>query len=312
MTHYARLGVADRPRHHFDDFFWSFITIFQVLTGEDWNAVMYDAMRTVGSWTCLYFIAIVVIGNYVVLNLFLAILLDNFSGLAGLDTDGAEKNDPDARHAALVEQKRAEKHEEEKERRREQRRDLEKKRELVKDAANVEGDERRAKAATRRLRASALRKSLESFVTHKWFDQFMLGMIVLSSCLLAVDAPAEVDEGSRLKYWLDIFDAVFVGIFVVEAALKIVALGKRYFKNNWNVLDFCIVSLGVASAAIAALADAENGNAAVAAKILRAFRALETAAHRQPRARVCASSSARSLAPCPPSPTSRSCACSST
>ena len=128
VTHYARLGVADRPRHHFDDFFWSFITIFQVLTGEDWNAVMYDAMRTVGSWTCLYFIAIVVIGNYVVLNLFLAILLDNFSGLAGLDTDGAEKNDPDARHAALVEQKRAEKHEEEKERRREQRRDLEKKR----------------------------------------------------------------------------------------------------------------------------------------------------------------------------------------
>ena len=271
VTHYARLGVADRPRHHFDDFFWSFITIFQVLTGEDWNAVMYDAMRTVGSWTCLYFIAIVVIGNYVVLNLFLAILLDNFSGL---DTDGTEKKDLDARHAALVEQKRAEKDEEEKERRRQQRRDLEKKRELVKDAANVEGDERRAKAATRRLRASALRKSLESFVTHKWFDQFMLGMIVLSSCLLAVDAPAEVDEGSRLKYWLDIFDAFFVGMFVVEAALKIIALGKRYFKNGWNVLDFCIVSLGVASAAITALADAEDGNAAVAAKILRAFRAL--------------------------------------
>jgi uncharacterized membrane protein len=107
-VYYARLGVADRPRHHFDDFFWAFITIFQVLTGEDWNAVMYDAMRTVGSWACLYFIAIVVIGNYVVLNLFLAILLDNFSGL---DTGGGD-GDQDARHAALVELKQAEKQQE--------------------------------------------------------------------------------------------------------------------------------------------------------------------------------------------------------
>ena len=269
-VYYARLGVADRPRHHFDDFFWAFITIFQVLTGEDWNAVMYDAMRTVGSWACLYFIAIVVIGNYVVLNLFLAILLDNFSAL---DTGGGD-GDQDARHAALVELKQAKKQQEEKERRREQRNKTEKLRELAKDAANAGGDERRAKAATRRLRLSAIRKSLETFVTHRWFEKMILFMIVLSSCLLAVDSPAEVDKDSRLKYWLDVSDAFFVGLFVLEAALKIVALGKRYFRNGWNVLDFCIVSLGVASAAITALADESDENAAVAAKILRAFRAL--------------------------------------
>ena len=51
--------------------------------------------------------------------------------------------------------------------------------------------------------------------------------------------------------------------------MKIVALGKRYFRNGWNVLDFCIVSLGVASAVITALADESDENAAVAAKILR-------------------------------------------
>ena len=65
------------------------MTIFQVLTGEDWNAVMYDGMRTTGTWACLYFILLVVIGNYIVLNLFLAILLDNFSGL-----DKDEEEDP--------------------------------------------------------------------------------------------------------------------------------------------------------------------------------------------------------------------------
>ena len=88
-TYLARLGESDQPRPNFDDIFWAFVTIFQVLTGEDWNAVMYDGMRTTGTWACVYFILLVVIGNYIVLNLFLAILLDNFSGL-----DKDEEEDP--------------------------------------------------------------------------------------------------------------------------------------------------------------------------------------------------------------------------
>ena len=36
----------ERPREHsFDNIFWAFITIFQILTGENWNEVMYDGMR---------------------------------------------------------------------------------------------------------------------------------------------------------------------------------------------------------------------------------------------------------------------------
>ena len=87
-TYLARLGPSDQPRHNFDDIFWAFVTIFQVLTGEDWNRVMYDGMRTTGGIASVYFILLVVIGNYIVLNLFLAILLDNFSGL---DVDEEEE-----------------------------------------------------------------------------------------------------------------------------------------------------------------------------------------------------------------------------
>jgi hypothetical protein len=66
------------PRHHFDTLLWALVTVFQVLTGEDWNAVMYDAMAASGSWAALYFVALLVIGNFLVLNLFVAILLTNF------------------------------------------------------------------------------------------------------------------------------------------------------------------------------------------------------------------------------------------
>ena len=72
-------GEPEIPRHNFDTLLWALVTVFQVLTGEDWNAVMYDAALASGPWSSLYFVALLVIGNFLVLNLFIAILLTNFS-----------------------------------------------------------------------------------------------------------------------------------------------------------------------------------------------------------------------------------------
>ena len=273
VSYYARLGVADRPRAHFDNFFWSFVTIFQVLTGEDWNVVMYDAMRTVGDWACLYFIAIVVVGNYVVLNLFLAILLDKFSGLDASGDEETASLTATERHDNLVEQKQLGNTLKQQELRREKAKAKKKKEGLEKDAKD-DGDERKQKRAVRKLRIKVFRKQLEWFVTHRRFDTFILLMITASSVSLAMDAPAEVDPNSKLKYWLDLFDLVFVLIFILEAVLKITALGKRYFRAGWNLLDFFIVSVGICSVAIQAIASEENENALIAAKVLRAMRAL--------------------------------------
>jgi len=66
------------PRANFDKLGWAFLTVFEVMIGENWNAVMYDHMRSVGSASCVYFIALVIFGNIIMLNLFLAILLGNF------------------------------------------------------------------------------------------------------------------------------------------------------------------------------------------------------------------------------------------
>jgi len=66
------------PRAHFDSLLWAFVTIFQVLVGDNWNEVMYESMRAVGWYSCIYFISLVIFGNIIMLNLFLAILLGNF------------------------------------------------------------------------------------------------------------------------------------------------------------------------------------------------------------------------------------------
>ena len=42
------LDDGETPRHNFDTLLWALVTVFQVLTGEDWNAVMYDGSRPTG------------------------------------------------------------------------------------------------------------------------------------------------------------------------------------------------------------------------------------------------------------------------
>ena len=87
---YALLGMQffgglfnfgdDYIRGNFDSFQISFITVFQVLTMENWQVNLYDSMRasTPKPVTAMFYISWIFIGNIVLLNLFLAILLDAF------------------------------------------------------------------------------------------------------------------------------------------------------------------------------------------------------------------------------------------
>lgn len=65
-------------RYNFDTFFNAFISIFIILTGEGWNEIMYDTMRSVGDQAALFFIAILVLGNMIMIQLLVAIVITNF------------------------------------------------------------------------------------------------------------------------------------------------------------------------------------------------------------------------------------------
>jgi len=82
----------DAERSTFNNFGQSCLTVFQILTGEDWNVVMYDGIQAyggikgLGAIAALYFIILFVTGNFILLNVFLAIAVDNLS----TDEDEAE------------------------------------------------------------------------------------------------------------------------------------------------------------------------------------------------------------------------------
>ena len=77
------------------------LTTPQILTGEDWNEVMYQGIESQGGTTSsgmvysLYFIILVVFGNYTLLNVFLAIAVDNLANAQELTAAEEEKEEED-------------------------------------------------------------------------------------------------------------------------------------------------------------------------------------------------------------------------
>ena len=75
-----------------------YILFFQILTGEDWNQVMYTAINSKGGREnggmvyCFYFVMLTLCGDYTLLNVFLAIACDSLDQAAALtEAEEAEK-----------------------------------------------------------------------------------------------------------------------------------------------------------------------------------------------------------------------------
>ncbi|CAH2099004.1 unnamed protein product [Euphydryas editha] len=103
--------VEEKDRHNFDCFWQALLTVFQILTGEDWNAVMYEGIKayggvgTFGILACIYFIILFICGNYILLNVFLAIAVDNLADAESLtniekeEGQGGEEKEEDVAEA---------------------------------------------------------------------------------------------------------------------------------------------------------------------------------------------------------------------
>ncbi|XP_055089593.1 voltage-dependent L-type calcium channel subunit alpha-1S [Symphalangus syndactylus] len=105
-------------RSNFDNFPQALISVFQVLTGEDWTSMMYNGIMAYGGpsypgmLVCIYFIILFVCGNYILLNVFLAIAVDNLAEAESLTS--AQKAKAEERKRRKMSKGLPEKSEEEK------------------------------------------------------------------------------------------------------------------------------------------------------------------------------------------------------
>jgi len=84
---YAIIGsfiFVDLPSGLWKDFLISMLTLFRILTFEDWTDVMYEAME-VYPWSWIYFISFIIIAAFVFFNLFVAVIIGEMQKLQEKD-----------------------------------------------------------------------------------------------------------------------------------------------------------------------------------------------------------------------------------
>ena len=80
---YAIIGYQIFHEHdpeHWRNLGISLLSLFRVITLEDWTDIMYTAME-LHPWAWLYFVSFVVLASFVVINLFIAVVINNLNNV---------------------------------------------------------------------------------------------------------------------------------------------------------------------------------------------------------------------------------------
>ena len=232
------------PRSNFDDFFWAMTTVFQILSGEDWNVVMYDCWKATPA-APVFFLSLVVLGIFCALNLFLAILLRPFDGsdliLSNRIYPEGCSMEKEEEEPSFVRQK-------------------------ITDALHSLRDKLLLHTNKSLLeKYNFVRSKCKDFVADRRFDLCLTCVIVSSSITLAVDDPLR-NPNSPMSTTLLVLNYIFTSVFLVEFGIKVFAYGFNYFQDRWNWVDFTAVV-----ASVLELSDVQGGKTL---RVVRAFRVL--------------------------------------
>lgn len=86
-------------------------------------------------------------------------------------------------------------------------------------------------------------QKLLGFVESTGFSRFITGVILVNAVLLGMEtSPTLMDRAGPLIVALD---TICLAIFVAEIAMKLVARGRLFFTNGWNIFDFVIVGIAL-------------------------------------------------------------------
>ncbi|XP_075690012.1 voltage-dependent L-type calcium channel subunit alpha-1D isoform X10 [Rhinoderma darwinii] len=294
-------------RSTFDNFPQSLLTVFQILTGEDWNAVMYDGIMAYGGPSssgmivCVYFIILFICGNYILLNVFLAIAVDNLADAESLNTAqkeaAEEKEKKKSARKESLEKKDGDKGENNRKKAIEAKVSVDEEAEEEKehtepDEEDEEEPEVPAGPRPRRMselnmkekitpipegsaffifsNTNPIRVGCHKLINHHIFTNLILVFIMLSSASLAAEDP--ISSHSFRNIILGYFDYAFTGIFTVEIFLKMMTFGAflhkgSFCRNYFNLLDLLVVGVSLVSFGI-------QSSAISVVKILRVLRVL--------------------------------------
>ena len=271
-------------RSNYDSLFQAFLATFQVMITENWNNILQTIFASsINKWVgMLYLSSWVVIGNWILLNLFLAIILDEFTNedakrdLKELDEANEIDEEEDAQlysqymamsgSGSQIQSGNVSKtgslnsHSANKRSGNTNPSSLHNKsseRNLSEEDFDPFGTEDQDKAPKKKplyhgvdcedsflifKKSNLIRIFLYKVYTHSHFENVIMAAIVASSLKLAIET--YFPNGNTV---LSYFDYIFNIFFAVEMLIKTISLGfvldrGSYLQDNWNVLDGFIVT----------------------------------------------------------------------
>ncbi|MGH0140668.1 UNVERIFIED_CONTAM: hypothetical protein FKN15_037776 [Acipenser sinensis] len=254
-------------RSTFDNFPQALLTVFQILTGEDWNAVMYDGIMAYGGPSssgmivCIYFIILFICD--ILLNVFLAIAVDNLADAESLNTAQKEEAEEKQRKKSARSGNSDNKEEETHEANAPDAKIPVEDEEEDKDpypAGDVPGEEEEEEPEVpvgprpQRLsdltmnekvtpipegssffifsKTNIIRVGCHKLINHHIFTNLILVFIMLSSVSLAAEDP--IRNFSARNIILGYFDYAFTSIFTVEILLKVLGYADYVFTSMFT------------------------------------------------------------------------------
>ncbi|KAH6923220.1 hypothetical protein HPB50_024933 [Hyalomma asiaticum] len=304
--------TEDKPRSNFDTFWQALLTVFQILTGEDWNVVMYDGIKAfggVGSFggvACIYFIILFICGNYILLNVFLAIAVDNLADAESLtaiekeeeeEEEGAEEDEEERRKRLRQERKRRLRRRRRRRRRRERKRRQQQQRQQRDAEQNNGGGASQDEAANEAGRgannnngghppsdkADALASHMNHaplikifrILCHKIINHSYFGNFILVCILVSSGMLAAEDplrSTTHRNTILNYFDYFFTTVFTIEITLKVIAYGVILHKGSFCRSYFNLLDVLVVCVSLISFGFGDGTISVV--KILRVCRVL--------------------------------------
>ncbi|XP_076286431.1 calcium voltage-gated channel subunit cacophony isoform X14 [Lasioglossum baleicum] len=291
------------PPTNFNTFPIALLTVFQILTGEDWNEVMYQGIESQGGHRrgmvySLYFIVLVLFGNYTLLNVFLAIAVDNLANAQELSAAEDEEKCEDKEKQTQELEKEIESLQKPKDGSppkvavcppsptqnfKDGKGGNQSSEEKKQDEDDDTGPKPMLPYSSMFILSptNPVRRGAHWVVNLRYFDFFIMVVISLSSIALAAEDP--VWEKSPRNDVLNYFDYAFTGVFTVEMILKIIDLGiilhpGSYLREFWNIMDAVVVICAAVSFAFDMTGSSAGQNLSTikSLRVLRVLRPLKT------------------------------------
>ncbi|XP_027130305.1 voltage-dependent T-type calcium channel subunit alpha-1I isoform X2 [Larimichthys crocea] len=281
-------GVTFTDRKNFDTILWSMVTVFQILTPDHWNLVLYNGMAATSPWAALYFVGLILFGKNIILNILMGIVVESFqerrsssalsscADLTHLTPSGEGDNEEnhaisgDCSPSGLRPSRSTE----------------------INTEEETDTNERSLSLIQRVLRwckehedwslyilspQNRLRVCCQRVMSHTMFDHVVLCFILLNCITIAMERPG-IAPKSVERQIIDTSCYVFSTIFMIEMFIKVLALGlvfgkESYCHSPWNTMDGLLVVLSLVHALVSLASSGMKKKLGIL-KVLRLLRAL--------------------------------------